>query len=139
MRYSVNAARISHDRLQDEVIVINVGSGAYYSGSGTAADLWTLMSQGATVDEAARMLAAAWSTDAPRIVGEVETCVKSLLEQGLIEEERALAEANGLALPEGVRGAWTSPTFDEYTDMWELIKLDPIHEVDEVGWPVSKA
>jgi len=139
MRYSVNPARISHDRLQDEVIVINVSSGAYYSGSGPAADVWTLMSKGATVAETARILATAYSADEARVLADVETCVKTLLAQGLIQEESGVPASNGHALPEAVRGAWAAPAFDEYTDMWQLIRLDPIHEVDEVGWPVPKA
>jgi hypothetical protein len=139
MRYSVNAAQVSHDRLQDEVIVINAGSGAYYSGSGPAADVWTLISRGATVAEAAGLLAAAYATDQALIAGEVDICVRTLLGQGLIQEENGLVRTGDLGLPDGVRGAWAAPAFDEYTDMWELIKLDPIHEVDEVGWPVPKA
>ena len=138
MRYGVNSAQISHDRLQDEVIVINVASGAYYSGSGAAADVWTLIAQGASVTDAAKILAAAYSTDEAAITGEIETCVQSLLERGLIQEASGAASSDDIALPQCARGAWTAPVFDEYTDMWELIKLDPIHEVDEVGWPVPK-
>ncbi len=37
--YSVDKARVTHDRLQDEVIIINVSTGSYFSGSGTAADI----------------------------------------------------------------------------------------------------
>ena len=138
MQYRVNASHISHDRLQDEVIVINVGSGAYYSGSGTAADIWTVISQGTSIDEIARKLASAYSVDERVVRGEVETCVAFLLERGLIETTDSLPDKAGASLPVAVRSAWKSPVFDEYTDMWELIKLDPIHEVDEVGWPVAK-
>jgi hypothetical protein len=30
------------------------------------------------------------------------------------------------------------PILEKYTDMEELIALDPIHEVDEMGWPNAK-
>jgi hypothetical protein len=68
----------------------------------------------------------------------VETCVALLLERGLIEPDDRPAHNGSPALPQAARGRWQPPAFDEYTDMWELIKLDPIHEVDEVGWPVAK-
>jgi len=45
MRYPIDATNISHERLEDEVIIINLARGAYYSGSGPAADVWTLISQ----------------------------------------------------------------------------------------------
>jgi hypothetical protein len=134
----VNPLHVSHDRLQDEVIVINVANGAYYSGSGPAADVWTLISQGASIAEAAKVLASTYSTDERLIFEDVESCVARLLACGLIESGNGVAAPISYALPDLARNAWSSPAFDEYTDMWELIKLDPIHEVDEVGWPVAR-
>jgi hypothetical protein len=32
-------------------------------------------------------------------------------------------------------GSWAEPVLDKYTDMQELLLLDPIHEVDDAGWP----
>ena len=42
MQFLIDTQNISHERLNDEVIIINLASAAYYSGSGTASDLWTL-------------------------------------------------------------------------------------------------
>ena len=50
MRYCVDKSCVKHDRLQDEVIIINVATGSYYSGSGTAADIWSLFAQGTSLD-----------------------------------------------------------------------------------------
>ena len=130
---------LSHDRLQDEVVIINVGSGAYYSAAGTAADIWTVVSQGASAAEAAVILAPAYATDAQSIQADIDNCISSLVERGLIEIAGETGRGPELSLPESIRAAWHAPEFQEYTDMWELIKLDPIHEVDEVGWPVPKA
>jgi hypothetical protein len=30
------------------------------------------------------------------------------------------------------------PKLSKYTDMEDLLALDPIHEVDEMGWPNAK-
>jgi Coenzyme PQQ synthesis protein D (PqqD) len=136
MRYSIDASNISHERLQDEVIIINAASGAYYSGSGNAADIWTLIVQGASVEEAANILARAYSCDEQTALGDVKTCVGSLLERAIIQEgpsgSPAMAE---FTLPQAVRAGWVTPAFDEYTDMWDLIQLDPIHDVGDAGWP----
>jgi hypothetical protein len=139
MRYFADVKQVSHDRLQDEVIVINVANGSYYSGSGSAADVWTLLTQGASLDEAARLLAKAFDAPEETIRGDVETCAVFLVERGLLQTIDAPAPETEVILPNGTRTAWRSPEFDEYTDMWELIKLDPIHEVEEAGWPVRKA
>lgn len=139
MRYFADVKHVSHDRLQDEVIVINVANGSYYSGSGSAADVWTLLTQGASPDEAARVLATAFGAPEETIRRDIETCVGFLVERGLLQTIDAPAPKTEFTLPNGERAAWRLPEFDEYTDMWELIKLDPIHDVEEAGWPVRKA
>jgi hypothetical protein len=139
MRYFADVKSVSHDRLQDEVIIINVASGAYYSGSGAAADVWSLLTQGASPDEAARHLAAVYDGPEETIRRDVETCAGFLVERGLLQTIDAPAPETEFTLTKSARVAWRAPEFDEYTDMWELIKLDPIHEVEEAGWPVRKA
>jgi hypothetical protein len=139
MRYFADVKQVSHDRLQDEVIIVNVANGAYYSGSGPAADVWTLLTQGASLDEAARHLAAVYDGSEETIRRDVEACAVFLMERGLLQTTDAPAPENEPTLTKSARSAWLAPEFDEYTDMWELIKLDPIHEVEEAGWPVRKA
>jgi hypothetical protein len=139
MRYFADAKQVSHDRLQDEVIVINVASGSYFSGSGTAADVWTLLTQGASLDEAARLLATTFNAPDETVRRDIEACAVFLVERGLLQTTDTPAPKTEFALPNGERLVWRAPEFDEYTDMWELIKLDPIHEVEETGWPVRKA
>ena len=139
MRYVVDKTCVTHDRLEDEVIIINVATGAYYSGSGTAADVWSLVSQGASVAEVARKLASAYDGDEHVVLRDVDKCVATLAERCLIQRcTSGTPSRSELVLPPAVRTTWTAPDFDEYTDMWDLIKLDPIHEADEVGWPVAK-
>jgi predicted RNase H-like HicB family nuclease len=137
MRYRIEPSRISHERLGDEVIVINLEKGAYYAASGSAADLWTAITQGASVDEAVAALSDAYGVAPTEVRAEVERCVGTLVEANLIEpvtSEGATAAAH-IELPASPSRSWAPPSFDEYTDMWDLIQFDPIHEVDETGWP----
>jgi hypothetical protein len=34
---------------------------------------------------------------------------------------------------------YQAPTIERFDDLEELLVLDPIHEVDEAGWPVTRA
>lgn len=139
MRYCVDKSCVTHDRLQDEVIIINVATGSYYSGSGTAADIWSLFAQGTSLAEAARKLASEYSCNEHDVLRDVDRCVGFLLERGLLQQnDQAASTMTDLVLPQSVRTDWNAPDFDEYTDMWDLIKLDPIHEADDVGWPIAK-
>jgi hypothetical protein len=136
MRYFVDTTNISHERLNGEVIIINLASGAYYSGVGTAADLWTLLSSGASLAEATSMLAIEYACDERTVTSDVERCLAFLVGRGIVQRDDIVAQRKvELMLPELDRGVWTAPKFDEYTDMWDLIRLDPIHDVGDAGWP----
>ena len=111
MRYSVNKSCVTHDRLQDEVIIINVATGSYYSGSGTAADVWNLVAQDISVADAARKLASEYACDEQAVFRDVDECVGFLLERGLLRESDASGLTGDLVLPSGVREAWDPPRF----------------------------
>jgi hypothetical protein len=135
MSYRIHPSRVSHERLGDEVIIINLDKGAYYSGSGTAADLWTLLADGASLEQAVDLLSREYAHSPATVRADVERCVQSLIAANIIELNGNGAAATALALPASEARSWSAPSFDEYTDMWDLIKLDPIHDVDETGWP----
>lgn len=137
MRYEIDAIRISHERLNDEVLVIDTASGAYYSGSGSFADLWSLLVQGAGAEEAGERLAEAYGRSREAIMPDVRDGIGHLLAKGLIREAPQLGPPAGLDLPEAARSDWQAPSLAEYTDMWDLIQLDPIHEVSDAGWPFA--
>ncbi len=37
----------------------------------------------------------------------------------------------------GDRPAFEAPVLESYSDMQDLLLLDPIHDVDDAGWPVA--
>lgn len=135
MRYLIDSNRVSHERLQDEVIIINVATGSYFSGSGTAADLWTLVAAGASFDKIVSALADAYGTDAASIRSDVEVCIGQLMKSGVISLAEGTAATGPVKLPDVQRQSWSPPGFDEYTDMWDLLQADPIHDVADTGWP----
>jgi hypothetical protein len=70
----------------------------------------------------------------------MDDLVSELVEEGLIAEIPAGLDVtlspNGAAsggLSAGL--AYVPPVMNKHSDMQELLLLDPIHEVDEAGWP----
>ena len=138
MRYAIDTANVSHERLHDEVIIINLKTGAYYSGSGPAADLWDLLCQGAIISQLASVLASEYSCDEALVLQDINGCLDFLVECAIIQVDGEIgASASELVLPKIQRAGWIPPKFEEYTDMWDLIQLDPIHDVGEAGWPFA--
>jgi len=137
MRYEPNTARISHEQLNDEVIIINVETGAYYSGSDTFAILWSALVQGATDLEIAQHFADRYSVECEVTLKDVRDIIGQLLAKGLLGEAPERPPSSDLSLPDGSLAKWSAPALAEYTDMWDLIQLDPIHDVSEAGWPFA--
>jgi coenzyme PQQ synthesis protein D (PqqD) len=137
MRHSIDVSNISHERLHDEVIIINLSKAAYYAGSGTASDVWTLICQGASTKEATTLLAAAYGCEEAVVLRDLDACLGSLVERGVLQRDNSNSRGEAaLELPKANRGHWTAPHFDEYMDMWDLLQFDPVHDVGEAGWPL---
>jgi hypothetical protein len=140
---------VNHDRLDDEVMVINLESGAYFAFDGAAADAWTLLAAGHAAGSVGEQLTGRYEVDIATVTGDVERFAAELERDGLLVADPtptptpAAAVTNGHqsgpaldALP--VRLPYVTPTIDKYDDLQDLLLLDPIHEVDEGGWPVGR-
>ena len=60
---------------------------------------------------------------------EAESLIRSSA-NGASASPPAPGASDGAAL-----GAFAPPAFEKFTDMEELLLLDPIHEVGDTGWP----
>ncbi len=143
-RYKICTPRVAHQTIDGETVIIDFETGAYYSTARTGAALWDQIANGATIDE---LVAAATRqfTGAPDIIASaVHEFVRLLERETLIapsaEADVSLNEANRPAPAAGAASpVFESPTLHKYTDMADLLLLDPIHDVDESGWPSKKA
>jgi hypothetical protein len=135
-RFRINMPPVIHQTLDGEVIVVNLDSGVYYSLVGSAAGVWASLEEGASAGQAVEDAVGRY--DAPRQVVEaaVTRFVDELHEEGLIVEAGAEEPRPAAAVADGAAHLpFAAPVLDRYTDMQELLILDPIHEVDDAGWP----
>ena len=137
MRFQVNANNVVFDVIDGEVLAIRSDSGAYYSMREAAATAWCALLSGHPVDHLAGSVAEHHGAD-PSIVGpELNRFAADLLGEALLilPEGEGLEESD-LQLPEETRmRPWEPLTYEVYTDMQDLLLFDPIHEVDNSGWP----
>jgi hypothetical protein len=141
---------VTHERLDDEVIAINLETGAYYALDGVAADCWTLVAAGHDPDDIVAVLGARYDATAETVRDGVTAFLAALVEQGLGAEtdEPAPSSANGngsatgggaaAVTADGVTRPYTVPALTRYDDLDDLLLLDPIHEVDDAGWPIAR-
>lgn len=134
-RYRANEPSVAHERLDDEVVAIHLGTGVYYALSGVGADIWALMAAGADVDTAADEVAARYDVEADVVRIHVAQLVHDLVSEDLLTiDVDAAFEAPALPAPQV---EYAEPALQRFDDMQSLLLIDPIHQVDdETGWPV---
>ena len=140
----VNTPHVIHETIDGEVIVINLASGNYYSLKGSGADVWDVIQSAPGVDRNAIASTIADRFDRPSHAIEQE--IGGFLEQLSAEELVATVEegaggsvaaSNGSLTANGTK-TFEPPRLEKYTDMQDLVLLDPVHEVDTTGWPHPK-
>ncbi len=136
MIYRINSPAVIGEVLDGEAIIVNLDSGAYYSLDGAGAVVWSAAQSGALLEELIRATAARFHGTDTEIAEGVAALVEELVAEGLLVTTSAPGAATPLpaALIED-RPPFVSPILQKYTDMADLLLLDPIHEVDEQGWP----
>lgn len=120
--------QVMHERFDDETVVVNMDRGHYFSIRGISADIWTALSNDTSIGDLPAQF--------PQVDG---TALHRLLnlfaQQGLILREPLPTEQ--LTPEEWLAGTALENSVERFTDVEGLLLLDPIHDVDQTGWPLS--
>jgi hypothetical protein len=133
-RFRLNSPQVVAETIEGEAIVVNLATGTYYSVKGDSILLWDAIVAGATVDEIAEVAAEMTAQPRETVAAAVGGFCDSLAAEGLIVEQDGGGASPEVDLSGGGSGL-LEPAFETYADMQDLILLDPVHEVDERGWP----
>jgi hypothetical protein len=135
--YRVNAPDVIHQIIDGEAVIIHLGRGFYYSLDDVGADVWRAVERRLSRAQVVATVAAAYEG------ADVAAAVGGLLDQMIAEELIVEAPADaGSDVPietRGHRAPFVPPVLHKYTDLQDLLLLDPIHQVDETGWPETPA
>jgi len=129
--YRIIERNVAHEIIDGEAIVIHFDSGNYFSLSGISSQLWQWFVMGANRRE---ILDALLPLE-PDQVRSFDDFVDSLVEEKILEKEVAEAEGRPAAVLPKYEAPFETPKFSKYNDMQNLLLSDPIHDVDETGWP----
>jgi hypothetical protein len=138
--YSVASPNIVFQEISGEAIILDLEKGYYYSLRYSGAPIWeALVADKLTVPEAVERLLESYSSTKNVVGPAVEGLVSTLLKENLIIED-AVADAPKVKSknidPKAAKKTFGAPAFEKYTDMQQLLVMDPIHEIDpSAGWP----
>ncbi len=136
---SVNAPLVVSETIDGEAIVMHHGSGLYFDIVGSGALLWEAIERTTTRAALAATLVAAYRLAPAQADSVVRDWLATLAEHDLIAYGVAPAAA-AAAVPVAVAAEpFAAPVLGVHADLADMLLLDPIHDVDEAGWPMGRA
>lgn len=141
----INEPKVVHETIDGETILLNLDNGYYYSLDGIGADIWGFIEKSATANDIIERLQNDYEGDSVGIKNSVNQFLLELIKEELIVaddgeppegfiEFKAQVETGR----KGEKSGFKEPSLNKHSDMKDLLLLDPIHEVDETGWPTAK-
>ena len=137
--YRVNRPIVVDEILGDEVIIVNLDNGYYFSLGGSGVEFWRALDQGFPLPAIVKQLQSEFEASAEKLRAACSALLEQLEQEAIIlpldEQAQAAEPGVGNVTESGERKAFEPPALQKYTDLQNLLLLDPIHEVDELGWP----
>ncbi|HXJ83054.1 MAG TPA: PqqD family protein [Candidatus Methylomirabilis sp.] len=139
-RYTVDPAKVVSEVIDGEAILINLANGYYYSLDSTGAAIWSLLQAGRTAPEIVSVLRSRYDCSHADPEAAVQALIATLEADELISS--GAPSPGDLPMLGGAEEAsgnpFRPPTLERFSDMQGFLLMDPIHEVDDTGWPNVK-
>jgi hypothetical protein len=135
--WTVRGSGVIHQQFDGEGVVIDLDTGNYYSLPGAAGALWQRLAAGAaSAANLADQLVALFDVEHATALADSTAFLAELEREKLIVEGAGSPLAAGSQPTAATRAAYAPPRLDAYSELQDLLLLDPVHEVDpNVGWP----
>jgi hypothetical protein len=137
LRFRFNSGHAVHEVFDEEVLVVNLDTGTYYSLLGTSAKIWHWLLGGASLAELLENLSAAYEGDAAQMATQTRDFIAQLVSDNLVVISGEAGVASGPPTRPDRKQPFMAPRLERFTDMQELLLLDPVHDVQDAGWPAA--
>lgn len=124
------------ENYDDEMIFLNLIKGVYYSLSRPGADAVIALTGAASIEQATEWMLLRYDSDETSVSNIFHKITAELLGEELIiplEIPRSSSLPN--AAEEIAKMPFIQYAFEKYQDVEDILKFDPVHDVDEQGWP----
>ena len=135
--FEINAPDVVGEILDGEAIILHLKRGNFYSLQGSGALIWGGIEHRLPASSIADALSSHFGLDMSDARDATGRLFDELLSHELV---RPTSQPGGGAVLSGIpvpACRYEEPRLDVYTDMKDLLLLDPIHEVDGAGWPIA--
>lgn len=144
-RFEPAGQDVVSEEIDGEVVIVNLNNGNYYSLAQSAAVIWAGIQEGMTLEQIRNRLHLRYTGETGVMDQGLTDLIQALEAERLIarqtgsEVESSIQAAEEEVLVDHQKEAFLPPVFERFTDMKDLLLLDPVHEAeDDKGWPHAK-
>lgn len=136
-RFAVNTPNIVCEIFDNEVVAVNLDIGIYYSIAGWSSKIWQMMQYGYSIEEMNQILLDSCD-DASNVNESLTKFIQNLLDKNLIISSINITRNYSFNPQFEKVEKLPELQIEEFSDMQDILLLDPVHDVDESGWPSAK-
>lgn len=122
---AVNEEQVAAKVMDGEAILINLGTGAYYSIGATGGFIWSLLERRLSLRDIVDTVLSHYDAAADQVSADLLKLVDELRTEGLVNVASDTVSIGTPPAPSGTRQPYESPAIEKYTDMAEMFALDP--------------
>jgi hypothetical protein len=140
-RFSINGSAVASEIIDGEAIMMRQVSGDYFSADGVGCLIWQWIGEGRSRNQMLDFLKERLACEPAEIASTVDSFLANLLSHQLVvgvDEGDSPPPDPGTKTLIDLGANYAPPILSVYSDMRDLLLLDPIHEVEETGWPTPK-
>ena len=142
--YTIHESDIVSEEINNEIVVINLETGFYYSLNKIASVIWNLISKRIPHKQILEYIILNNAVKEEIAQKDLDELLSKLIKERLIfhnnstieEKDIKDFEINNEIIQKKIK--YQQPYIRKHLDMQELLKMDPIHEVTDLGWPYKK-
>ena len=123
--YRPHGENLASTVIDGDAVLVNLATGVYYSLDGTAGTIWQMIEQEQSVGAIAAQLASAHDVSEEQSLADVQNLIEQLLKEDLIVKAENAGAPSATPEAPGERTAYVAPQMSVYTDMSDLLALDP--------------
>ncbi len=129
MNFNINAAVYDLEDFDDEIVLVNIQTGVYFTMSESAPLIIRELSKGVNLSQVFDDI------DTSKHDINAKVAIKNFIE--ILIQEKILVENPSIEIGNTIdcNSINSLPMYKKFEDMGDLIKLDPIHDVSDLGWP----
>lgn len=132
--------QVIHENIDGETMLVRLDTGNYYSMNQTGGQIWSLIEKRTSEVQIISELTALYGSD-KNITEQIRMFIRQLIAEDLIFQDGNSPEEKTSSPPgilKKLTDSFEPPLISKYSDMQELLILDPIHDVSDAGWPNTK-